>query len=407
MDKNTVSSFGSRKGTLRKEALDKELNSMVKYGLRLGILKGELFSIYLSNQGNDGMTIPDLSRCVHISKLNLADTTEELELPIFSYDSGNTDDDFKNSRKYSSNDDFDSDLGTFNLEKISGGVEKDQELNVGAVVRDTVIVDNQDGTKGDACTDKSETAGLSNNEEKQETETKPEADSQATKNEHVIKGAELENAVSGKSESLEFADLNPVLNTTIKLDEINHYSDEMIKKNAELHSVYSVLNLMKMGRTSSDSDGPNQILFTSIEELDYALVHLGEEEDALMPDARLSSISPTLARVPEAIEKYAKDIEDAAFAIVNQHHEKEPDGDGSSAVQPYAKESSKLMLEILKQAAMLSTRSPVDANMGISPPNTHKPPSTLIPYDVDLGHPRTPSAVENTFNGNAEVHAQD
>ena len=31
--------FGSRKGTLRKEALDKELNSMVKYGLRLGILK--------------------------------------------------------------------------------------------------------------------------------------------------------------------------------------------------------------------------------------------------------------------------------------------------------------------------------------------------------------------------------
>ena len=38
--------FGSRQGTLRKEALDKELNSMVKYGLRLGILKSELFSIY-------------------------------------------------------------------------------------------------------------------------------------------------------------------------------------------------------------------------------------------------------------------------------------------------------------------------------------------------------------------------
>ena len=109
------------------------------------------------------------------------------KISSFSYDSGNTDDDFKNSRKYSSNDDFDSDLGTFNLEKTGGGVEKDQELNVGAVVRDTVIVDNQDGTKGDACTDKSETAGLSNNEEKQETETKPEADSEATKNEHIIK----------------------------------------------------------------------------------------------------------------------------------------------------------------------------------------------------------------------------
>nr|CAN80318.1 hypothetical protein VITISV_009814 [Vitis vinifera] len=408
--------FGSRKGTLRKEALDKELNSMVKYGLRLGILKGELFSIYLSNQGNDGMTVPDLSRCVHISELNLADTTEELELPMLSYDSRNTDDDFKNS----SNDDFDSDLGTFNLEKTGGGVEKDQELNVGVVVRDTVIVDNQDGTKGDACTDKSETAGLSNNEEKQETKTKPEADSEATKNEHVIKGAELENAVSGKSESLESADLSPVLNTTIKLDETNHYSDEddkeseiegsvtdeefkgmvlegseaakhflkelgqvlgggshssvessrdhsqriggqiisdsdeevdtdeegdrkelfnsvalaaILKANAELHSVYSVLNLMKMGRTSSDSDGPNQILFTSIEELDYALVHLGEEEDALMPDARLSSISPTLARVPGGTEKEAEQREQGLKGTIqNGSIEKSLNGIVSAAI---------------------------------------------------------------------------
>ena len=30
-------------------------------------------------------------------------------------------------------------------------------------------VDNQDGTKGDICTDKNETTGLINNEEKQET----------------------------------------------------------------------------------------------------------------------------------------------------------------------------------------------------------------------------------------------
>ncbi|RVW54529.1 Translocase of chloroplast 159, chloroplastic [Vitis vinifera] len=144
-------------------------------------------------------------------------------------------------------------------EKTDGGVEKDQELNVGAVVRDTVIVDNQDGTKGDACTDKSETAGLINNKEEQETETKPEADSEATRNEPITKiaadgvqfvysgkeavgnedkavengaesttenptleskqlennlthvnaqGAELENVVSGKSESPESADLS-------------------------------------------------------------------------------------------------------------------------------------------------------------------------------------------------------
>ncbi|KAL6319944.1 hypothetical protein AAG906_037020 [Vitis piasezkii] len=38
-------------------------------------------------------------------------------------------------------------------------------------------------------------------------------------------------------------------------------------QNAELHSVYSVLNLMKMGRTSSDSDGPNQILLPPLRSL--------------------------------------------------------------------------------------------------------------------------------------------
>ena len=53
--------------------------------------------------------------------------------------------------------------------------------------------------------------------------------------------------------------------------------------------------------------------------------------------------------VREEAEEYAKEIEDAAFSTANQHYEKEPDGDGSSAVQLYAKESSKLMLEILKR----------------------------------------------------------
>ncbi|KAA8548607.1 hypothetical protein F0562_000291 [Nyssa sinensis] len=49
----------------------------------------------------------------------------------------------------------------------------------------------------------------------------------------------------------------------------------------------------------------------------------------------------------EAAEN-AKQIEDAAFATANQHYEKEPDGDGGSAVQLYAKECSKLILEVLK-----------------------------------------------------------
>ncbi|KAJ6337106.1 hypothetical protein OIU76_006888 [Salix suchowensis] len=51
----------------------------------------------------------------------------------------------------------------------------------------------------------------------------------------------------------------------------------------------------------------------------------------------------------EEAEEDAKKIEEVAFAAANQHYEKQPDGDGSSAVQIYAKESSRLMLEVLKR----------------------------------------------------------
>ncbi|XP_028762186.1 RAN GTPase-activating protein 1-like isoform X1 [Neltuma alba] len=51
----------------------------------------------------------------------------------------------------------------------------------------------------------------------------------------------------------------------------------------------------------------------------------------------------------EEAEEDAKKIEETVFTMANQHFEKEPDGDGSSAVQIYAKESSKLMLEVLKR----------------------------------------------------------
>ncbi|KAK7277638.1 hypothetical protein RJT34_22653 [Clitoria ternatea] len=51
----------------------------------------------------------------------------------------------------------------------------------------------------------------------------------------------------------------------------------------------------------------------------------------------------------EEAEEDAKQIEDVAFAAATQHFEKETDGDGSSAVQIYAKESSKLMLDVLKR----------------------------------------------------------
>lgn len=47
-------------------------------------------------------------------------------------------------------------------------------------------------------------------------------------------------------------------------------------------------------------------------------------------------------------EENAKKIEDEAFATADQHYEKEPDGDGGSAVQLYARECSRLLLEVLK-----------------------------------------------------------
>ncbi|KAK4759166.1 hypothetical protein SAY87_022297 [Trapa incisa] len=50
----------------------------------------------------------------------------------------------------------------------------------------------------------------------------------------------------------------------------------------------------------------------------------------------------------EAVES-AKWIEDEAFTTASQHYEKEPDGDGGSAVQLYAKECSKLVVEVLKE----------------------------------------------------------
>jgi Ran GTPase-activating protein 1 len=45
----------------------------------------------------------------------------------------------------------------------------------------------------------------------------------------------------------------------------------------------------------------------------------------------------------------AKRIEELCFASADEHFKNEPDGDGSSAVQLYAKESSKMMLEVLRK----------------------------------------------------------
>jgi len=62
----------------------------------------------------------------------------------------------------------------------------------------------------------------------------------------------------------------------------------------------------------------------------------------------------------------AKRIEQLCFALADEHFKREPDGDGSSAVQLYAKETSKLMLEVLKKGPM--TTAELEAPVADTPP---------------------------------------
>ncbi|EES05430.1 hypothetical protein BDA96_04G229600 [Sorghum bicolor] len=69
----------------------------------------------------------------------------------------------------------------------------------------------------------------------------------------------------------------------------------------------------------------------------------------------------------------AKRIEELCFASADEHFKREPDGDGSSAVQLYAKETSKLMLEVLKKGP--STTAELETPVADTP---------LVPADTVL-----------------------
>lgn len=56
----------------------------------------------------------------------------------------------------------------------------------------------------------------------------------------------------------------------------------------------------------------------------------------------------------------AKRIEDVSFSTANQQFEREPDGDGGSAVQLYAKECSKLILQVLKKGPVAKVETVSD-----------------------------------------------
>ncbi|XP_054786871.1 homeobox-DDT domain protein RLT3 isoform X2 [Prosopis cineraria] len=143
--------FGSKQVSLRREALNKELNLLVKYGLCAGTLKGELFKILLA-QGNNGSKVSELAKSMQIVELNLVSTTEELESLIYSTlssditlfekisssayrlrmslfkdiddiqsdteDSGSVDNELNDGNTWSSSDDFECDSGNSNLRKL-------------------------------------------------------------------------------------------------------------------------------------------------------------------------------------------------------------------------------------------------------------------------------------------------
>ncbi|XP_042000003.1 homeobox-DDT domain protein RLT3-like [Salvia splendens] len=84
----TAAGFGSKFNMTRKAACIKEDNVMDKYGLDPGTLKGELFSILLT-QGNYGLEVSELAKSSSIVDLNLTDTVQDLENLIISALSSN------------------------------------------------------------------------------------------------------------------------------------------------------------------------------------------------------------------------------------------------------------------------------------------------------------------------------
>ncbi|CAN1807637.1 RAN GTPase-activating protein 2 [Linum perenne] len=80
----------------------------------------------------------------------------------------------------------------------------------------------------------------------------------------------------------------------------------------------------------------------------------------------------------EEAEEHAKRIENVAFTTADQHYVKEPDGDGGAAVQIYAKECSKLILEVLKRGPAKNEDKEVLPSAEVT-----TPPETL--FDISKG----------------------
>ncbi|KAK8670763.1 hypothetical protein V6N13_037380 [Hibiscus sabdariffa] len=89
----------------------------------------------------------------------------------------------------------------------------------------------------------------------------------------------------------------------------------------------------------------------------------------------------------EEAQENAEKIEDIAFNTANEHYDREPDGDGGAAVQLYAKECSKLLLEVLKRVPAAKGKELASQNNA----------STETFFDISKG-PRTFLEAEEAEN---------
>ncbi|CAL2224943.1 unnamed protein product [Prunus armeniaca] len=118
--------FGSKQGAMRRDALSKEMSLMVKYGLRPGTLKGELFGVLLE-RGIHGLKDSELAKSLQISELNLSSGIEELdyskkkvaESQLDTEDSRAVDDDLGDRGTCSNDDDSGCNSGNSKLKKLT------------------------------------------------------------------------------------------------------------------------------------------------------------------------------------------------------------------------------------------------------------------------------------------------
>ncbi|CAL4958879.1 unnamed protein product [Urochloa decumbens] len=72
----------------------------------------------------------------------------------------------------------------------------------------------------------------------------------------------------------------------------------------------------------------------------------------------------------EEAHENAERIEQLGFTSADEHFNKEPDGDGGSAVQLYAKETSRMMLEVLKKGPRTTGSEAPEADTSLEPGDT-------------------------------------